>query len=163
MAQAGQDFLSTLRLLDVRAGLVAELHPALRHALPHLRHRAEAGARPLVIREVGGRLKKSVHISCQVAADVKCQFLSMTTCVTPNLDGAGDVGTVHPDHGVEGGIGGDVADGLRVLGLPALPRLVLQHVGVPAPKRDTLEAVVRRSIEQIFVGVLRRQECARWN
>ena len=40
---------------------------------------------------------------------------------------------------------------------------VLQHVGVPAPKRDALEAVVRRSIEQIFVGVLRRQECARWN
>ena len=83
--------------------------------------------------------------------------------MTPDLDGAGDVGPVHPDHSVEGGVGGDVAEGLRVLGLPAVPRLVLQHVGVPAPQRDTLEAVVRRSIEQIFVGVLRCRECARWN
>ena len=75
--------------------------------------------------------------------------------MTPDLDGAGDVGPVNPDHGVEGGVRGDVAEGLRVLGLPAIPRLVLQHVGVPAPQRDALEAVVRSAIEQVLVGVLR--------
>ena len=72
-----------------------------------------------------------------------------------DLDGAGDVVPVHPDHGVEGGVRADVAESLRVLGLPALPGLVLQHVGVAAPQRHALEAVVRGAIEQIFVGVLR--------
>ena len=83
--------------------------------------------------------------------------------MTPDLDGAGDVDPVHPDHGVEGGVRGDVTQGLRVLSLPAFPRLVLQHVGVAAPQCDTLEAVVRRTIEQVLVGVLGSRRCARWN
>ena len=80
--------------------------------------------------------------------------------MTLDLDGAGDVDPVHPDHGVEGSVRGDVTQGLLVLSLPALPRLVLQHVGVAAPQGDTLEAVVRRAIEQVLVGVLRRRKFA---
>ena len=86
----------------------------------------------------------------------------MSSCIIKDLDGAGDVVPVHPDHGVEGGVGGDVAQGLCVLGLPALPRLVLQHIGVSAPQRHALEAVVRGAIEQILVGVLRCSVVLRW-